>query len=150
MHSSLSWLRDCSDSRSISRLLGLWRLCAPVAFLAMALLYATFSLVSDFEYMLGMKMPQLGYFQRSSELFPFFRERRLAGAWFVINTGDLKDIPLVEAAVATDPYAPDMKLGLMRLLLNAGRKDEYNAVLTQLQKLTPKLRYKVVTIKPPS
>jgi hypothetical protein len=61
---------------------------------------------------------------------------------------DMKDLPVAERAMATDPYAPDLKLGVLRLLLNAGRKDEYNAVLTQLEKLTPKLRYQVVTLKP--
>lgn len=148
MHSSALSLSACSASRFGSRSRALWRLAAPVAFLAMAILYATFSIASDFEYMLGMRQPSFEHFDAAARLFPFFRERRLSGAWWSINALNESRIDYVEHYAATDPYAPDLKLGLARLLLNADRKDEYNATIAQLEKLTPTLRYQVVRLTP--
>ena len=77
-----------------------------------------------------------------------FRERRVGAAWFVVYSHDVARIGIVKAELATDPYAGDLKLAYANLLLNAGDKDDYNAEMTQLQELTPQVKYQIITITP--
>jgi len=140
--------RAVSDSRSMSLLRVLWRLCAPVVFLAIALLWSIFSIASDYEYRLGMATGNPDYFVKAAALFPIMRERREGPLWAYINYGDLSKIPYVAQIVAEDPNAADLNLALARMLLMAGDKEAYNVVMTRLQKLTPNIRYQVVQIVP--
>jgi len=143
----LSW-KAYSASRSMSLLRALWRLCAPVVFLALAILWACFSIVSDYEYRLGLLTGNPEYFVKAAALFPIMRERREGPLWAYVNYGDLKQIPYVARIVAEDPNGADLNLALARMLLMAGDKEAYNTVMTRLQKLTPNIRYQIVRLVP--
>jgi len=143
-----SFWKAVSASRFTSPLLALWRLCAPVVFLALALLWVFFSIASDYEYRFGLTTLDPVYFQRAAALFPIMRDRRMGPLWSFTAAGDVSKIAAVERIAATDPHAADVKLALAKLLLKAGRKEDYNAVMTQLEKLTPKIRYQLVQLVP--
>jgi len=144
---SMPWLcsvsRACSSSRFMTQLPALWRLSVRVICLVAALAYTAASLMSDYEYGLGIRTHEATAFYRSANLFPLSRERRSAPGYITIVRSDHKHTDLIARAIQFDPNAADLWLGLlvMRLQENDG-VGAYAAVLG-LQKLAPK----VVTIR---
>lgn len=139
-----SWSRAASVFRFTSLLPALWRWSVRVGFLSAALLYASFSLLSDAEYKIGLQTQDIRHFQRAARLFPLTRTRRSAAAYAAILQDHLDYIPEVQWAIRHDPNAADLWFGLARMQLKAGDQIGYNSSLTRLKQLTPGLSFRVV------
>lgn len=139
-----SWWKDASASRFTSRLRALLLWSVRAGFLSAALLYSSLSILSDFEYGIGLLDGNIRHFQAASRLFPLMRTRRSGAAYDAILHEDWHDIPDIRWAVRHDPNAADLWYGLARMQLKAGDELGYNSSLTRLKELTPGLRYQVV------
>ena len=132
-------------SRSMSLLRRASLRCAQALFLLSMLFFSTCSLLGDHEYGLAILHHDAGHMALSSRLFPLIRSYRSGPAYLAIVTGDpAPAVPLIEAALRHDPYAPDLWYGLARMQLKSGNKTGYTAALTQLKRLTPGLDYRIV------
>ena len=133
-------------SRSMSLLARLSRLSVRLAFLAAAIAYATFSILSDLEYAIGLKTMDLRRFVLAAQIFPLMRTHRSGAAYAVILAMEPKGIPLVEAAIVHDVNAADLWYGLARLRLREGNELGYNSALTRLKELTPGMEFSLVKL----
>ena len=111
------------------------------------MMYATYSLIADAEYGIGMATGDLSHFILSARLFPLERARRSGPAYAVIIKQDLSKIPWIKEALRHDPNAADLWYGLARMELKAGDEAGYSAAVKRLRELTPGLDYAVVRAK---
>ncbi len=127
---------------SLSRALLLW--CVRVTCLGGAILYAVLSFAADYEYGIGMRNHEAEYINRAAALFPLLRDRRSGPGYLAILNHDLSRISAIDRALKYDPHAADLYFGLAGMRLNVGDVTGYNVALTQLQKLTPGVEYRIV------
>ena len=125
------------------RLPELWRLSVRVIYLVAVLLYATTSLISDYEYGRGIRTHDAAHFYRSANLFPLARERRSAPGYITIVRNDYAKADLIAAAARFDPNAADLWLGLLLARLNNHDDSGAYVAAMQLKRLAPD----IVTIK---
>lgn len=113
-------------------------------FLGTACVFTICSLLGDHEYGLAIRTSDLRHYLLASQLFPLVRSFRSGPAYFGITANAPASVPLIEQALAHDPYAGDLWYGLARMQLKAGNNVGYIAALTELRRLTPDLNYRVV------
>ncbi len=139
---SLSRAALSSRFTSLLRVVLLW--CVRVSCLAGAFLYIACSFASDYQYAQGMRTHEAQYIYRAAALFPLARDRRSGPAYLAILTRDVGHLNDIARALTYDPHAADLYFGLASMRLNVGDVTGYNIALTQLQKLTPGVEYRIV------
>ena len=132
------------SSRCTSLLRGLLLWSLRVTCLAGAFLYIACSFASDYQYAQGMRTHEDVYILRAAALFPLMRDRRSGPAYLTILRHDLAHLDWITKALKDDPHAADLYFGLASMRLNVGDVTGYNVALTQLQKLTPGVEYRIV------
>ena len=132
------------NSRYTSLLRALLLFCVRVGCLGGAILYIACSFASDYQYGMGMRTHEAAYINRAAALFPLSRDRRSGPAYLAILTHDLTGIKTIEHAIKYDPHAADLYFGLTGMRLDVGDVTGYNVALTQLQKLTPGVEYRII------
>ncbi len=131
-------------SRFTNRLRALLLWSLRVSCLGGAFLYIALSFASDYQYGMGMRTHEEVYINRAAALFPLSRDRRSGPAYLAILKRDLTGIKNIERALRYDPNAADLYFGLAGMRLNIGDNAGYNVALTQLQKLTPGVEYRII------
>ncbi len=139
----LRW-RHVLASRFTSRLRALLLWFVRVSCLGGAFLYTALSFAADYQYGMGMRTHEAVYINRAAALFPLSRDRRSGPAYLAILKHDLTAIKTIERALVHDPHAADLYFGLAGMRLNIGDQAGYNVALTQLQKLTPGVEYRII------
>ena len=130
--------------RFMSRFRALWRLAVRVGFLSLVLIYVATSLVSDYEYGMGLRTGEADHFYNASVLFPLNRDRRSGAGYIAILRQDTANTWRVTEALRHDPNAADLYFGLAQLRLKERDQQGYSAALTQLMKLTPGVEYRII------
>ncbi len=144
MHSWFLRWRALLASRFISRLRALLLWSLRVFCLGAAFLYIALSFAADYQYGMGMRTHEEAYINRAAALFPLSRDRRSGPAYLAILKHDLAHTDRIVQALRYDPHAADLYFGLAGMRLNVGDVTGYKVALTQLQKLTPGVEYRII------
>lgn len=147
---ALSWpglpSSPASRSRCTSRFRPRWRHCAAAIFAATGLMYATCLLAAEWRYSGIDRAPTraqgLARAQAAAAWFPLAGRYRAAPAYFHSFYRGPEDhadaMRTVAAALAADPYALDLRLCLLGLLLEEGRDADAADEARRIHALAPK------------